>query len=469
MVNPFAREHARVIAFRRRNSPYDAKQLAPFNLSNSTFVTACFQLRTPKTRVRAVQVVNATGRGIMEQWRRAALTGIAAAAALLSAQAQAQAQSPASSGAMRVLVNPGDTGEQSRVALYGAWKAAIEQALRKSSVNQMNVALSGDATADLSATRARTFEVFVAPAHVVGSAVRYGYVPVLGIDKPVQAVLVAPKDSGINNLQQAAGKRLGLPLQDSVVTYLLRGEVNAANTTIKRHFGSVYDTRYQDALLPCLQLRRCEVVAVEKGVYDRWVAAGEPVKVIMESKPVPGLSVAIRDNARVGAEAFQAALSDALQSTGLLRAENAKTVMHAAADFKYVSTLGYFTPRALPGANVIDAKQVAALLKDGALYIDTRTDAEFKAGHVPGSKLVPYVEKSAKDADFDPAQDQFAVDQLGDRNADLIFACNGAECWKSFKATQAAMRAGYKKVHWFRGGFPEWRSSGMKFDAAAAQ
>ncbi len=44
----------------------------------------------------------------------------------------------------------------------------------------------------------------------------------------------------------------------------------------------------------------------------------------------------------------------------------------------------------------------------------------------------------------------------------LIFACNGAECWKSFKASHAALKAGYKRVHWFRGGFPAWRAAGLK-------
>jgi rhodanese-related sulfurtransferase/ABC-type phosphate/phosphonate transport system substrate-binding protein len=368
-----------------------------------------------------------------------------------------------------VLVNPGDSSEQSRFALYSAWKAAVEQAVRKQ-VPGVQVALSNDATADLGSTRAGMHDVFVGPAHVVGSAVRYGYKPVLGIGKPVQAVLVAPKDSPITNLAQAQGKRLGLPLQDSVVTYLIRGEVNAANTTIKRHFSSVYDTRYQDALLPCLQVRRCDVVAVEKGVFDRWVAAGEPVKAVMESKPVPGLSLAIKDGARPGVEPLKSALAESTNFADLLRSENAEPVAHKAEDFKYVATLGYFTPRALPGATVVDAKTVAQLLQSGATYVDTRTDAEFKAGHVAGAILVPYGEKSAKEADFDPAQDKFEVAKLGpDKNAELIFACNGPECWKSFKASHAAVKAGYKKVYWFRGGFPEWRTSGMKFDAAAAQ
>jgi rhodanese-related sulfurtransferase/ABC-type phosphate/phosphonate transport system substrate-binding protein len=405
----------------------------------------------------------------MKQWTKLTLAAATLGVAAWAGPAAAQSAGAAGS-TLRVLVNPGDTSEQSRVAIYAAWKTAVEQALRKQPFASMNILLSNDATADLGATRSGIHDVFIAPAHVIGSAVRYGYQPVLGLDRPVQAVLVAPKDSPIGNLAQAAGKRLGLPLQDSVVTYLVRGELNAANTTIKRHFASVHDTRFQDALLPCMQVRRCDVVAVEKSVFDRWVAAGEPVKAIMQSKPVPGLSVAIKDGAKPGADVLLAALTESAPFAQLLRSENAKAVTQSKDDFKYVATLGYFTPRTLPGADVVDAKMVAQLLQAGALYVDTRTDAEFKAGHVPGAKLVPYHEKSAKDADFDPALDKFDLSQLGsDRNAELIFACNGAECWKSFKATQAAMKAGYKNVNWFRGGFPEWRSSGMKVDAAAAQ
>lgn len=367
--------------------------------------------------------------------------------------------------ASRVLINPGDSGEQSRVAVYGAWKAAIEQALRKERIAGTNVQLSNDATADLGATRSRTQDIFVAPAHVIGSALRYGYTPVLGLDKPVQAVLVAPKDSPVGSLAQAAGKRLGLPSQDSVVTYLLRGEINAANTTIKRHFGELYETRYQEALLPCLQLLRCDLVAVERSLYERWVAAGHALKIVMESRQVPGLSVAIRDGVRPPLAAFDAALTEALNGSDVLRAEKAKVMSMHAADFDYVSSLGYFTPRDLPGAQVVDPGAVAQLLQQGASYIDTRTEAEFKAGRVPGARLVPYVEKSPKDADFDPRLDQFDLGKLpADRDALLIFACNGAECWKSYKASHAALKAGYKRVHWFRGGFPAWRAAGHKFD-----
>lgn len=360
----------------------------------------------------------------------------------------------------RVLINPGDQGDQSRYAVYSNWKAATEQALRKAGSAAVTAQLSSDATQDLQTTRSRLHDVFVAPAHVIGSAVRFGYTPVLTAERPVQAVLVAYAGSGITSLATAQGKRLGLPQQDSVVTYLIRGEVNAANTTIKRHFGTQYQTRYQDALLPCLQLRRCDVVAVERAVYERWVAAGEKLVIALETRAVPGLSVAVRNDSQIDAGALRTALTDVLGAT-------AAPAALATADFQYVATLGYFTPRNLPGAQVVDAPTVAQMLQGSARYIDTRTEAEFKAAHVPGARWVPYVEKSPKDADYDAQLDRFDLAQLGpDRGSALIFACNGAECWKSYKASRAAIKAGYTKVYWFRGGLPEWRGAGQKVESA---
>jgi rhodanese-related sulfurtransferase len=395
---------------------------------------------------------------MIKRWKPLCLC-CAMAAALLATLANAQTTTPATT---RVLINPGDTGEQSRMTAFGAWKMVLDQALRKDRILNPSVMFSNDATTDLGATRSRIHDIFIAPAHVIGSAIRYGYTPVLGLERPVQAVMVAPQGSTISNLAQAVGKRLGLPLQDSVVTYLLRGEVNAANTTLKRHFGALYETRYQEALLTCLQLRRCDLVVVERAVYERWVAAGESLKVVLESRPVPGLSVAIRDGSRPGPAALAASLTEALGATSLARTEIGKTIALTASSFDYVSTLGYFTPRTLPGATVVDAKTVAQLMQRGTAYVDTRTDVEFKAGRVPDSKLVPYVEKSAKEADYDAKQDQFDLSQLPqNKQTELIFGCNGAECWKSFKASHAAIQAGYTKVYWFRGGLPEWRSAGL--------
>lgn len=368
----------------------------------------------------------------------------------------------------RVLVNPGDQVEGDRVRVSSNWKSALESSLRKVDASTaVQTRYSSDATADLSATRANLYEVMVAPAPTIGSAVRYGYVPVVGATRGARAVLVAPADSAIGNWAQSKGRQLGMPGQDSVVTYLLRGEVQAGNTTLPKQYASIYQTRFQDALLVCLEVRRCDVVAVEKTVAQKWIDAGKKVKIVWESREVPGLAVALRGkDTRVQPEALRTALLAELE-----RAEpGAYTAALTVKDFEYVSTLGYFTPRALEGATLVeDPAVVEALLAKGARYIDTRNAEEFGAGHVPGATLVPYVEKSAKDPGYDAAQDQFEVQRLGaDKAQALVFGCNGPECWKSFKASHAALKAGYTHVYWFRTGFPSWRASGRKFNQGAA-
>lgn len=120
------------------------------------------------------------------------------------------------------------------------------------------------------------------------------------------------------------------------------------------------------------------------------------------------------------------------------------------------------TPTSLKGTEVVSAAKAKSLMDGGAKMIDTRVANEYAEAHIKGAINVPYKEKSAKAADFDASQDSFDVSKLpADKNATIITQCNGAECWKSYKGAVAAMKAGYKKVYWFRGGFPEWKASGL--------
>jgi len=119
------------------------------------------------------------------------------------------------------------------------------------------------------------------------------------------------------------------------------------------------------------------------------------------------------------------------------------------------------TPTSLKGTELVDATKAKSLMDSGVKIIDTRVAIEFAEAHIKGAINVPYKEKSAKAIDFDASQDSFDVAKLpADKNAAIIMQCNGPECWKSYKASVAAMKAGYKKIYWFRGGFPEWKAKG---------
>lgn len=120
------------------------------------------------------------------------------------------------------------------------------------------------------------------------------------------------------------------------------------------------------------------------------------------------------------------------------------------------------TPDKLNGVTLVAADQVKKMLDSGVPVIDTRVANEYAEAHIKGAKSVPYKEKSAKSVDFDTGQDSFDLSKLpSDKNAPVVFYCNAGECWKSYKASVVAMKAGHTKIHWFRGGIPEWKSKGL--------
>lgn len=120
------------------------------------------------------------------------------------------------------------------------------------------------------------------------------------------------------------------------------------------------------------------------------------------------------------------------------------------------------TPLVLEGATVVNAAQVKEMHEKGVPIIDARIAAEYETAHIPGAINVVYGEKSKKVADFNPQNDHFDLAKLPkDKNAPVIFYCNAGACWKGYKASVAAIRAGYKKVQWLRGGIPEWIEKGF--------
>ncbi len=120
------------------------------------------------------------------------------------------------------------------------------------------------------------------------------------------------------------------------------------------------------------------------------------------------------------------------------------------------------TPDKLEGVKLVTAEQARDLQAKGVPLIDTRVAAEYAEKTIKGAVSVPYKEKSAKEPGFDRKLDSFDLAKLpADKNAPVVMFCNAGECWKSYKAAVVARDAGYKQVHWFRGGLPEWTSKGL--------
>lgn len=120
------------------------------------------------------------------------------------------------------------------------------------------------------------------------------------------------------------------------------------------------------------------------------------------------------------------------------------------------------TPNSLDGVKLVSAEEAKKLQDAGAPMIDTRVAAEYAEKSIKGAISVPYKEKSAKEVGFDASKDQFELAKLpANKAAPLVFFCNAGECWKSYKASVVASKAGYTKIHWLRGGLPEWVKKGL--------
>lgn len=119
-------------------------------------------------------------------------------------------------------------------------------------------------------------------------------------------------------------------------------------------------------------------------------------------------------------------------------------------------------PPDLVGAKVVTAEDVSNLAGAGAMVIDSRVASEFADGHIKGAVNIPYREKSEKAVSFDASVDDFKVAKLPpDKAAAIVIYCNGPDCWKSYKASTAAIKAGYTNINWYREGFPNWKSKAL--------
>jgi rhodanese-related sulfurtransferase len=127
-----------------------------------------------------------------------------------------------------------------------------------------------------------------------------------------------------------------------------------------------------------------------------------------------------------------------------------------------LAVAGPHTPETISVATLVTAERAKTLMDNGVLMVDARVANEYVEQHIKGAINIPYKEKSGKSVKFDASKDKFNLSKLpSDKNTEIIFYCNGSECWKSFKATTVAAKAGYKKLYWLRGGIPEWKAKGF--------
>ena len=101
----------------------------------------------------------------------------------------------------------------------------------------------------------------------------------------------------------------------------------------------------------------------------------------------------------------------------------------------------------------VSTEQLRRILADGsAIVLDTRTRAEFDAGHIPG----------ARNLDAPAGAQVTALERMvnGDKSKALVLYCNGPYCQASRRLADQLVAAGHTNVRRYQLGIPIWRALG---------
>jgi len=107
------------------------------------------------------------------------------------------------------------------------------------------------------------------------------------------------------------------------------------------------------------------------------------------------------------------------------------------------------SPATVEGATTVDAARAKALFDKGVTFVDVRKDKDWDAGRVPGARHIE-LKKVLSDA---------TLSEAVKKDQEVVIYCNGPKCMRSSKACAKAVSWGFKKVYYFREGFPAWQTA----------
>lgn len=116
------------------------------------------------------------------------------------------------------------------------------------------------------------------------------------------------------------------------------------------------------------------------------------------------------------------------------------------------------TPPSIPGGVTISTKQLKDLIltESGLSIFDVRQGQQLAS--IPGAALLPGAglqETQNREVQFT----EILAGAVPNKAAPVVFFCLSYECWLSYNAALRAIRLGYSKVYWYRGGIDAWKAA----------
>ncbi len=115
-----------------------------------------------------------------------------------------------------------------------------------------------------------------------------------------------------------------------------------------------------------------------------------------------------------------------------------------------VSAVDADSPTQVEGATTVDAATAKALFDRGVPFVDVRRGGDYSFGHIP----------RAVNLGLRTAFGEAELAKAARKDQGVVIYCDGPTCNRSSRACEMAVSWGFKKVYYFRDGFPGWTAAG---------
>jgi len=107
------------------------------------------------------------------------------------------------------------------------------------------------------------------------------------------------------------------------------------------------------------------------------------------------------------------------------------------------------TPKTIAEAPTLSAEEFITLVGNtpNLVIVDARISKDRSHGYIEGSLSLPDIKTSCNNL----------ANILPEKTTPVVFYCNGIKCGRSVRSIKIANLCGYTNLHWFRGGFDEWK------------
>jgi rhodanese-related sulfurtransferase len=111
-------------------------------------------------------------------------------------------------------------------------------------------------------------------------------------------------------------------------------------------------------------------------------------------------------------------------------------------------------PLSITGATTVNADDLLALVQTSSdlIIVDNRTIADYESGHIEGALHL---------IDTEMSDEAVLARVVKDKDAPILFYCNGVKCGRAANATAKAVQWGYSRVYYYALGMAEWKKRGL--------